>query len=304
MKSMVNRTPETGKRIRRAGRMASCLLVAVALACYTSHRFDCGVLRSVALDVTADATTPAQRVVRLVDWLHDRVGSERNTAFFGWRGLGATAAQVLRQGGDCADKSRLLCALLREVDISATPALCFDADSGEPTHTVVEARLGPDRYMVADPAFGLYFPTPDLGGFHDLLDIRRDAGIVDRRVEELYALLPGAGEHDRYYLRSSASYGRASTFNWDRNWLTRAALPVFRGLLGDYIYRVPRPGVLEEPKLWVALCCLLAAMGCWLLSRSLPGILDRNGPAACSGKIHSNLGDVGAGKSAGASALS
>lgn len=278
---MVNTAKERSRRIRRTSYVAVGAWVLVALACYASYQSDRAELRAIAREITTEVDAPAERVVRLVRWVHGHTGSRQSESYFAWRGLGATSVQVLRQGGDCADKSRLLSALLSEVDVPSTPALCFDAQTKKPTHTVVEASLGQGRFMVVDPAYGLYFPRDD-GGYYDLLDIRRDPAIVDRRVEEIYASLPSPGEHDRYYLRSSSSYELGSTFNWHKSSMTRLALATLKPLYGESIYRLPRPAFLESPKLFVASLNLGLAVASWVIGWVVSYAITRATGGDCS----------------------
>jgi hypothetical protein len=157
--------------------------------------------------------------------------------------------QVLEGGGDCADKSRLLWAALRANGIPATMVMLFHPETNAPTHTVVEARIGPNQYMLADPAYNLVFPTPE-GTFYDILDLRANPSVLDQRLNELLAD-PG-GRELRAYRRDICSYSQASSINWNRNTLTRTAHSLFKLLLGQEVYRLPRPVILEEPKLAVA----------------------------------------------------
>ncbi len=194
----------------------------------------------------------AEQVLALLHWVHGNGDTAKNEQFFAFRRLGATAVQILDRGGDCADKSRLLTSLLHEIGISASAALCFDAHSGLPAHTLVEARTGPATYMLVDPSFDLYFPTPDDTGYYDLLDLRHDPGIVARRVAALRSQRPLGPNTLPYYLRASASYGTASTFHWNKNAALRWLHDRLRSILGENVDRLPRPILMETPKLTLA----------------------------------------------------
>ncbi len=246
----------------RIATVGGCIAgVAFAAACYASWRADAACLREVAESVTAGADTPSERVLALVHWVRRIEGSGQNDHHFLIKAWRATPMQILDGGGDCADKSRLLTALLSEVGVKATMALCFDEKSGAPAHTIVEAAIEDGGFMAVDPAYDLYFPKPG-GGYHGLVDLRRDHTIVTRRVEQLMAEMPDARATDAYYLRSAAAYHTAATINWNKNALTRLAAPLVRHWWGHEAYRIRRPLVLEEPKLAATAVATTAAAVC------------------------------------------
>jgi hypothetical protein len=154
----------------------------------------------------------------------------------------------------------LLSALLREVGIPASMAMCFDPRTGHSTHTIVVAVIAPGTDMVVDPVYDIFFPRPDQRGYYGLLDLRRDSTILPRRLDALCAERPRP-HPIHYYNRVSAVYSHASCMNWERNRLTR----VLRDFLvrddGDAVHTVARPVVLEEPKLFVSLAAALVGIG-------------------------------------------
>ena len=231
--------------------VATCSLAAAGW-CYLLYRQDRVRLRTVAVQVTSRSDTQAQKVLSLLHWVHERGARTNNSSYFVLRRMRATPLQVLDGGGDCADKSRLLTALLREVGIPATMAMCFDARTGRPAHTFVEARIGGDTCMAVDPAYDLYFPRPGSTGYYDLLDLRRDSGILTRRIDQLCTESSQACEVFRYYAGPSAEYNNASSINWNKNAFARLLHDCLRWPLGDAVYRLQRPTVLEEPRLFVA----------------------------------------------------
>lgn len=257
----------------------------MGIGCWCSHQRDRARLRRAALSVADAQASRAEQVLALLHWVHRNGDTAKNEEFFAFRRLGATAVQVLDRGGDCADKSRLLTSLLREAGIPASVALCFDARSGFPAHTLVEARTGPDTYMLVDPAFDLYFPKPDNAGYYDLLDLRRDPGIVTRRVAALRSQRPPGPSALPYYLRASASYGTASTINWNKNAALRWLHDRLRSILGENVDRLPRPVLMEEPKLALAtlgfVIGALVALGlAWRRRRSMVSSRSQRAAAA------------------------
>ena len=259
--SIDRRDSVVGTRRRRMARTLGWIIVgcsfAAAACCYISYLRDSNRLGNVAREVTAGATSPSDRVLALLHFVSDHHGTRQNERFFVLRRMRATPLQVLEDGGDCADRSRLLCALLRAVDIPATMAMCFDRETGAPTHTLVEAEPARGRYMVVDPAYDLYFPKPNQRSYYGLLDLRRDPGLVTRRIDELCASAPLVREVERYYLRAYSGYHQVATINWSKHTILRPLHDWLRKRYGDRIYRFRRPTVLEEPKLLVGTFCLL-----------------------------------------------
>ncbi len=275
MKSMIpsghneNASPPPRRRgAMRKLRGASMGLAATGVAlgglCYLSYRSDCRRLRAVAEQVVQGATCDCDRVLRLLQYVHAIPRTAENTAFFLLPGLRATPAQVLSGGGDCADRSRLLVAMLREVGTPATMVLCFDENTGAPTHTVVSAVTSQGG-MVVDPAYGMHFPKSGGQGYYGLTELRESPTILADRLAELRGILP-AKHPVRSYNPRSASYRRASSCNWNKNAMTRVLHSMLHPLAGDELYSWTRPIVLEEPKLFVT----ALAAGVALISLVLP----------------------------------
>jgi len=202
------------------GVCAAGLLSSVAV--YVSYRADRTILHDVASSLIEGIDEPSERVLALLHWVYNLDGSSLNPAYYLVRPLRATPVQVLEFGGDCADKSRLLYALLSEIDISSSMAMCVDETTGQPTHTLVEARIGEEAYMLVDPSYNLFFPD-GAGGYYDIMDLRRNPEIVPQRINALLAQNPGSTERDRFYLSASTTYHTTSTINWHRNSLTKFA---------------------------------------------------------------------------------
>lgn len=248
------------KLARRAATVVAIGLLLSASICAVSYERDRRVLSALAHDLSADAKTPCETVINLMDWVYHDLGTRRNENHFLFSSLGPTPVQVMRSGGDCADKSRLLCALLREVGVSATPTMSFDPKTGVPVHTIVEAEPLAGRRMIVDPSYNLLFPRADESGYYGILDIRRDPAIVQRRIDELFQRLPDQREENKYYLAAYTGYHELSTFNWE----ARASYAVIRDILyrwiGEDVYRLPRPFFLERPKLVVLIGCVLGGL--------------------------------------------
>lgn len=221
-----------------------------AIGCYWSYRHDQGRLAAIAAQVAAVSSAQDEQAIALLHWVYNNHGFEKNQGAFLWSKLGPTPIDVLERGGDCADKSRLLSAMLREIDIPSTLAMCFDAH-GLPTHVVVEARLADGRRMVLDPIWDLHFPKAEPGQHYGLLDLRRDPEILFRRLEVVTAEAPPDAKIRRYN-RAQDVYDRVTTINWDKNALLRWIGDRLAGDAPGDVYGIPRPTVLEEPKLFFA----------------------------------------------------
>ncbi len=261
MRSASNGKPcvlRAGRRWRDPICLTGIFFICLALACYGSYRVDRFALHRQAIGIVSGASAPSQKVLKLNDWLFRLKGTQANRSYFVWPRLSATPMQVLESGGDCADKSRLLTAMLRELNIESTMVMCFDRETQVPTHTVVEAAIEEGQYMVIDPAYGLHFPKVGSGGYADLLELRRDPGILDRRLDELL-LTAHRRSPIPSYRRAAAAYDHAASFNWKKNAFTRFLFERLHAAYGESVYRISRPLLLEEPKLSITLA--LATIG-------------------------------------------
>jgi hypothetical protein len=166
-----------------------------------------------------------------------------------FRSLRPTARQVIEDGGDCADRSRLLITLLRLRGIHGSKWALYNA-RGESVHAVVEADVESGK-MVADPLFGLWFPKPQ-AGFYDIHELKQNPTILPSRVAELRAqgIQPGVDRLQLYPLNEYV-YANARTINWNKNAVLRGIYSVLHGILGERAGELGRPGFAEEPPLMV-----------------------------------------------------
>lgn len=241
------------------------MAVGLLLAAYSygSYLEDEAKLRETAARVAEDRPTAAEKTLALLQWVHEIGETKENNRYFLWPRLRATPLQVLESGGDCADKSRLLTALLRQVDVPSTMVMCFDPATRSPTHTVVAATLEDGSNMIVDPAYGLYFPLAEPGRYAGLTELRARPQILDERLAVHRAELPRFHPVHAYNA-ATAGYSLAGSFNWNRDRVTRALHSVLHPAWGDELYAAPRPRFVEEPKVAIAfaatafsLCILL-----------------------------------------------
>lgn len=249
-----------GRAITRGLRIGGVMMLLAGSAVYLCYRADRAVLRRIAKRIVKGVDTPAEKVRAVNTWVHWHEGFVANEQSYLFSRLGATPLQIVDDGGDCADKSRLVVALLSGIDIPATSAMCFYPPTGEAVHTVVEAHLGGEDYIVVDPSFDLFFPKLEHGKYYGLIELRRDPTILASRLDEITSSR-NFWMRINGYRREKSVYDLAATFNWNKNLVTRAARAALALAMGDTVYRIRRPRLLEEPELAVACAATLAGLG-------------------------------------------
>jgi len=222
-----------------------------AALCLLDYRRECAALDAVVRDVAPLRLPDDVQALALLHWVRNLDGTKRNTAYFAWPTCRATPWQVAQFGGDCADRALLLKALLDRAGLPTTRVMLFDPQTGAPVHTVVEARLPAERRMVLDPVFGLSFPRPQPHRYYGLAELRADPDVARRRVRAVQDCLPRTASIQAYPW-AHGDYRHASTFNWEKNALTRLAWRWGHAWLGEEVYSLPRPPVLEWPQLLLA----------------------------------------------------
>lgn len=245
--------------------VGTALLIGAGLL-YANYLTESRLLRQVALEaVGQDMGRPELVLARLNHWVYNNQGFAKNPRYFLTPGLGPTPVQVLESGGDCADKSRLLSAMLDEIGIPSTLVMLYSPDYATPTHTVVETRL-PGFRAAADPVFDLVFPD----GHGGLLGVSQLKAQHELLVERLNTLVEERGPDSkvRYYPADRESYRWPRTINWER----MAATRVVGSALGLFIANpelINRPRILAEPKLLVSALLLMMGLAAVGLGRFL-----------------------------------
>lgn len=165
-----------------------------------------------------------------------------------FRFLRPTPWQVIEKGGDCADRSRLVVALLRLRGIHASKWALYNVH-GESRHAVVQADV--EGEMVVDPLFGLWFPKLR-GGYYGIRDLKQHPGILSQRIDELRAkgVQPGTDRLETYEF-DQYIYTDARTINWNKSGLLRLSYLLLHRILGERVDELPRPAFVEEPALMV-----------------------------------------------------
>ena len=212
---------------------------------FISWQKDRSRLGEIAHSVESRSGDLRETLTNLTQWVYSNQGFEKNRRYFLWKRLEATPMQVVEGGGDCEDKSKLLTALLRELSIPATMAMLYHCDAQcEPVHTVVLART-PDGWTPLDSVYNITFPDRD-GRFLPVQRLMAQPEILNTRLDQLAAERGPADKINRYK-RNLETYTHLTTFNWDKNGLTRAVASAIRAMGGDP--RVtPRPMLIEDSK--------------------------------------------------------
>lgn len=218
-------------------------LLGAAIMAWSEYR-DRRVLRGIAVSVAGGLDDPGARLAALNAWVYRNQGFAPNRRHFGWARLGPTPMQVLRHGGDCANKSRLLSAMLETMGMKSSLAMLYPHPGAMPVHTVVLAELGGVKTL-ADPVFDITFPGPG-SGYVAVQDLVRDPGYLSERLRTLRA---ERGPQDKImlYREDNHRLDHVTTINWRASRLTRCLAVLVRAVGAEPRY-VMRPMFLENPK--------------------------------------------------------
>jgi hypothetical protein len=159
--------------------------------------------------------------------------------------------QVMEQGGDCADRSRLVIRMLRLHGIEASKWALYTKEM-KSVHAVVELEAETGK-MVVDPDFGLWFPRSN-GGYYSIRDLRQSPNILRDRIQSLVeqGKRPGASDLRKYPL-NDYSYEYAKTINWEKWGVTWPLYKILRVTMGTSVDDLQRPSFVEAPQLMVAI---------------------------------------------------
>jgi hypothetical protein len=235
---------------RRRGRNLIIFSAAIPLICaislYFNWRQDNAVLRRQALAITAHLDSDSGRIQAVNDWVYHNKGFDPNDQYFVVSALGPTPIQVMARGGFCADKSRLVAAMLNSIGIDAGLVMISPCLYCGFIHTVVEARYEGGR-MVVDPTWNVDYPTGD-GRFLGVTDLS-GTNRGQERVAELRHQRP-VTDKIQNMPDADAAFEYAVAMNWDKNLVTRSVAATLR-LMGYQPETLLRPRLLEDPKLFL-----------------------------------------------------
>ena len=159
--------------------------------------------------------------------------------------------QVMEQGGDCADRSRLVIRMLRLHGIEASKWALYTREM-KSVHAVVELEAETGK-MVADPLYGLWFPRQD-GGYYDIKELRQSPSILQGRVQTLVreGMRPGSIDLKSYPI-DEYTYQYAKSINWEK-WVGMFVVhESLKLMMGQAIDDLQRPAFVEAPQLMVVI---------------------------------------------------
>jgi hypothetical protein len=229
--------------------LAVCfLLQAAALVKYLDEQSRLEALMS---SIASPTLPPSQQAEAISTYLAFKPDETLDSYFLLpiFRSLRPTACEVADQGGDCADRSRLMVVLLGMRHIRASKWALY-APTGISRHAVVELRTESGK-MVIDPLYNMWFPKAG-GGFYDIDDLHRDPLILRSRVLALQAdHAVQLNDSINWYPLNQYVYTNARTINWDKTIALRAAYRVLHMVLGERVNGIPRPEFAEQPGLMI-----------------------------------------------------
>jgi hypothetical protein len=205
------------------------------------------VLRRKAEEIVVGLDKASDRIAALNHWVFENQGFAKNQKYFLLKQLGPTPIQVLEAGGDCADKSRLVSAMLAQLGIPSGLAMIMECKNCPPIHTVVEAVHESGR-MVVDPIWDVDYT--DSSGRHLGIADLSGSKLGWERVTELKR---ARGMSSKIILMSpsEATFDYAVPVNWNKNSFTKAVAALLRVFQVEP-YSILRPRFLEDPKLFLA----------------------------------------------------
>ena len=236
-----------------------------AIGLYVNWLQDNAVLREQAMVITAHLDTDSARIRAVNNWVYHNKGFAPNDQYFVVPALGPTPIQVMERGGYCADKSRLVAAMLNSLDIDAGLVMISPCLYCGFIHTVVEARYESGR-MVVDPTWNVDYPSGD-GRFLGVTDLA-GTNRGQERIAELQQL-GLATDKIAHMPAADAVFEYAVAINWDKNFVIRSIAATLR-LIGYQPETLFRPRILEDPKLFLSWFLIVIAAAMILCGLCLP----------------------------------
>lgn len=271
---MWNRRLRAGLSCRRLGWVIGAIPLLCAIGVFLTWQQDEVALRLQAEAITKNLNTDSARIHAINDWVFHNKGFAKNDRYFIVAALGPTPIQVMEQGGECGDKSRLVAAMLKSLGIDAGLVMIAPCQHCGFIHTVVEAQYEAGR-MVVDPTWDVDYPTGD-GRFLGVRDLAGTNRGRERVAELRHQRL--ATEKIVNMPDDDATFDYAVAMNWDRNVATRTVAATLR-LMGYQSETLVRPRVLEDPKLLLMYLLIGMAAACvlggFLLDLGLRSVMTR-----------------------------
>jgi hypothetical protein len=225
--------------------VGSCLLGIVS---FVKWKQDSAEIRRIVASSIDENASPDEIVFRSRMFLRESVGYRPHDSYFLlpiFRFMRPTALQVIRQGGDCADRARAFIVILNLFHIQARKLALYDAH-GHSVHAVAKVwtRRGPYYvdllYNIAhEDEAGIPLSLSELAN-EDILrsSVQRAVGAGNTRAAE--------------YPIKDYNFENVHTLNWEKSILTQAIFGLLVETIGEAKAKaLPRPYLSEEPALMV-----------------------------------------------------
>jgi hypothetical protein len=225
------------------------LIAGIPLTCaiglFFSWQQDNLILRQQVAEITENLNSDSARIRAINHWVYRNKGFAKNDRYFIVPELGPTPIQVMEQGGECGDKSRLVAAMLYSIGIDAGLVMISLCQHCGFIHTLVEAQYEAGR-MVVDPTWDVDYPASD-GKFLGVRDLAETNRGRERVAELRHQRL--ATDKIVHMPETEAIFDYAVAVNWGRDIMTRNLAATLR-LMGYQPETFFRPRLLEDPKLF------------------------------------------------------
>lgn len=214
-----------------------------------------------ALAIAGNLEKPSERIVAINHWVYGNQGFAKNPDYFVFEKLGPTPIQVMQRGGDCADKGRLVAAMLASLGIRAGLLEVSDCPGCPWIHTVVEAE-SETGWMIVDPIWDVDYPSGK-GKYLGLKELA-NTSLAWQHVTELQS---ERGPQSKIAMmpRAEATFDYAVSINWRQSVLTKVVEWALRQFDFDQTF-VHRPNILEDPELFLASLSLMLSFSIALLT--------------------------------------
>ena len=239
--------------------MRSRHLIVAAIACLFGLQCICIVhylneekfLSNLMDTIAPRSLPPSEHAIKVLEFLKPLPEIENSSYFLLpiFSVLRPMPRQVIEQGGNCADRSRLVIRMLRLHGIDATKWALYTKEM-KSVHAVVELEAETGK-MVADPLYGLWFPRPD-GGYYDIKELRQSSSILQGRIQTLLreGMRPGSSNLKSYPI-DEYTYQYTKSINWEKWVVTWPLYKALSVILGPSLDDLRRPAFVEAPQLMV-----------------------------------------------------
>jgi hypothetical protein len=210
-----------------------------------------------------DENAPQEEIILAArEFMRDEVGYGRHDAYFLlpiFRFMRPTARQVIRDGGDCAYRTRAFIVILRQYGIKASKLALYD-DAGRSVHAVAEVHTD-DGIEYHDLLFNIFHQ--DAQGRALSLEQLADRDVLRGSVERAIA---EGNARAKIYPIDEYDFESPRSINWTKSPALALTYRVIAAAIGEErASRIPRPHISEEPASMVAILCLGTGSACLIV---------------------------------------